>query len=313
MGSALIAVAVLVAIAALLLRFAFPKQLVRLLRGLLRRYARMRERSVQVNGVTWPYLEGGPASADVIVLVHGFGADKDNWPMYARSLTGQYRVLAPDLVGFGDNVLDANADYRVPAQAERLMQFIDTLGIERFHIGGNSMGGAIALRCGIDYPARIRTIALIDNAGVASINKSQLEVAAARGENPLVISSLDQLDEFLAFVTEKLPPFPELIKRDIGERIIERREFLEKTFWSLYEDIDTRPMDDRLHEVAAPTLIIWGRQDRVLDVSCTETMTARIPENTCVVFEGIGHVPMLECAADAASAHLEHLRRYHAA
>jgi pimeloyl-ACP methyl ester carboxylesterase len=93
------------------------------------------------------------------------------------------------------------------------------------------------------------------------------------------------------------------------EEAIARRRFLRKVFESLCEELQRRQWNDELDRLAAPTLIIWGRHDRLIDVSCTEIMRARIPNNHCVVFEDAGHIPMLECPAEAAAVHLEHLLR----
>ena len=299
--------------AVLILYFVFPTFLVVLLLRGARRFSGFRTRSIDVDGVTWPYLEGGPESGEVVILLHGFGGDKDNWPLYARILRGKYRVVIPDLPGFGENRKDPDKDYRMAAQAERLHGFVQAMGIDKMHIAGNSMGGFLALKYALAYPSNIITIALLNNAGVSSLNKSEVELAAARGENMLVVSSLEDFDRLMSFIAYKPIPLPGIIKRYTGEQAVAQKSFLEPIFWSLFEEIETQPLDDQLHEIAAPTLIIWGRHDRVIDVSCTEVMKAKIPINHCLVFEDAGHVPMLECPGQSASAHLEHLNQHRAA
>jgi pimeloyl-ACP methyl ester carboxylesterase len=307
----LLAIGLLVVV--LVFYFVFPRQLVTLLLRAARRVTGFRNRSIDVADETWPYLEGGPASGEIVILLHGFGGDKDNWPLYARFLRSQYRVIIPDLPGFGENSREIGADYGMAAQAERLHNFVQTMGIERFHIAGNSMGGFLALKYALAYPSFVITMALLNNAGVTSRNKSDVEEAAARGENLLVVSSLEDFDKLLKFIAHKPIPLPGIVKRVVGERAIAERDFLDPIFWALFDDIESRPLDDQLHEVDAPTLVIWGRHDRVIDVSCMETMKARIPINRCVVFEDAGHVPMLECAAESASAHLDYLNQHRAA
>ncbi|MFQ5983428.1 MAG: alpha/beta fold hydrolase, partial [Woeseiaceae bacterium] len=97
-------------IALVVLYFFFPAKLVASVIGLACKWGRMSVKSVVVDGVTWPYLEGGPASAETIVMIHGFGGDKYNWPLYARYFTKRYRVIAPDLPGFGQNVRNPDWD-----------------------------------------------------------------------------------------------------------------------------------------------------------------------------------------------------------
>ncbi|MDH3352310.1 MAG: alpha/beta hydrolase [Gammaproteobacteria bacterium] len=310
MSSAIVLVASGLLVAGLVAYFVFPAHLVKLLVRAARLVTGFRSRSVDVDGDTWPYLEGGPESAEIVVLLHGFGGDKDNWPLYARYLRGKYRVIIPDLPGFGENSRKSGADYRMAPQAARLHKFVRAMGIDRFHIAGNSMGGFLALQYALAYPSDVITIGLLNSAGVSSTNKSEVELAAARGENLLVVSSLDEFDKLMNFIAHKSIPLPGIIKREIGKRAIAEKEFLDPIFWALFESIIDRPLDERLHEIAAPTLIIWGRHDRVIDVSCTELMTARIPDNHCVVFADAGHIPMLECPAEAASAHLDYLNRH---
>src|SRR5471030_1702940 len=93
----------------------------------------------QQPGLRMPYLEGG--SGDTLVLVHGFAGDKDNFTRMARFLTPHYRVICPDLPGFGDASRDPGASYAIAAQVERLRAFLDVHAPGRIHLGGNSMGG----------------------------------------------------------------------------------------------------------------------------------------------------------------------------
>jgi len=300
-------------IAVLVMLFVFPKQFVALLLLGTHRLFGFKTRSIDVDGIAWPYLEGGPESGEPVVLLHGFGGDKDNWPLYARFLRGKYRVVIPDLPGFGENAKDPDSDYGIDPQAKRLHRFVESMGIDRCHIAGHSMGGFLALRYALDYPSRVITITLLNNAGVSSLNKSEVELAAERGESLLVTSSLEEFDKLIDFIMHKPIPMPRIIKREIGKLAIAQKSFWESIFWSLFDDSKKRPLDDQLHEINAPTLIIWGRHDRVIDVSCTDVMTAKIPVNHCVVFEDVGHVPMLECPAQSASAHLEFLNQHLAA
>ena len=83
------------------------------------------------------YLEGG--KGDVLVLLHGFGGDKDNWTRMAGFLTPHFRMISPDLTGFGESTRNVKANYTYAAQVERLHQFMGALGVRTFHIGGNSL------------------------------------------------------------------------------------------------------------------------------------------------------------------------------
>jgi len=285
--------------------FFAPAYLVALTIGLVRRWGRLSPQSVVVDGISWPYLEGGPADGEVVVMVHGFGGDKNNWPLYARYFTKRYRVIAPDLPGFGDNVRDPDLNYGGAAQTERLHAFFTELGLENIHLAGNSMGGFIAPNYALSYPEKHKSLTLIDNAGVTSTHKSELEIAIDNGENPLVATSLEDFDRLLDFIMHKRTPSPRFMKEALLAVQIRNRDLLDAIFWEIIDEALHHSLTDRLGEVSTPTLIIWGRHDRLIDVSCAETMAASIPNNKVVIFEDAGHIPMIEKPRESALHHLE--------
>ncbi len=287
------------------LYFFYPARLFALIIGLVRRWGRMSAKSVVVDGITWPYLEGGPPDGEVIVMVHGFGGDKDNWLLYARHFTKRYRVIVPDLPGFGDNVRDPGLNYGGTAQTERLHAFFTELGLENIHLAGNSMGGFIALNCALTYPDRLKSLTLIDNAGVTSTHKSELEIAIDEGENPLVATSPEDFDRLLDFIMHKRIPSPKFMKQAMLEIQIRNHDLLDAIFWQIIDEALNHSLTDRLGDVATPTLVIWGRHDRLIDVSCAAVMAAAIPDNRVVILEDAGHVPMIESPQQSAEHHLK--------
>ncbi len=274
--------------------YLMPARLVALVVGTVRKSARLTEKSVLVDGNPWPYLEGGPPDGEVVVMLHGFGGDKDNWPLYARNFTGRYRVIAPDLPGFGSNIRDPEWNYGGVAQTERLHAFITELGLDNIHLAGNSMGGFIALNYALTHPQSIKTLTLIDNAGVDSINKSELELAIDEGKNPLVATSLEDFDRLMDFIMHKRIPSPRFMMKAFYAVQKRHFEFLDGIFWQIIDEALNEPLTERLGELSMPTLVIWGRHDRLIDVSCTNVMAAKIPDNTIVILEDAGHIPMIE-------------------
>ncbi|MBO9697262.1 MAG: alpha/beta fold hydrolase [Sphingopyxis sp.] len=278
-----------------LLYFFFPEQIVLLARWLMRRRARVERKTIVVDGRTWPYLEGGDPSKPVLVMVHGFGADKDHWTFYAPWMTRDYRLIAPDLPGFGENDRDGELPFDVTSQAARLKAFLDALGIERPHLGGNSMGGWIALRFAIDYPERLRTLTLMNNAGILGANESELQkLAADRDYNPLVLANLEDADRLIAFVVHKPARVPARLKPVIYADALKHRDLLDKIFWVIADEMEQKPLNDELGKVTVPTLIIWGRHDKLIDVSCVAVLEAGIAGSRSHIFEHVAHVPMME-------------------
>ncbi len=282
-------------IALALLYFFFPEQLVQMMRWAMRRRARVVRRTVVVDGRSWPYLEGGDPSKPALVMVHGFGADKDHWTFYAPWLTKDYRLIAPDLPGFGENDRDGELPFDVASQAARLKAFLGALGIERPHLGGNSMGGWIALRFAIDYPDRLRTLTLMNNAGVLGAEQSELQkLAADRDYNPLVLANLDDADRLIAFVVRKPVYVPARLKPVIYADALRHRDLLDKIFWVIADEMERAPLNDELGKVRAPTLILWGRHDKLIDVSCVAVLESGIANSRAHIFEHVAHVPMIE-------------------
>jgi pimeloyl-ACP methyl ester carboxylesterase len=297
-------------LALLAVYFLRPIWLLKAMQRSVRRRGRLTAKSVRVGNWDWPYLEGGPADGIPVVLVHGFGSDKDSWGLYGAQMTGDYRMIAPDLPGWGENVRDPSQSYDIATQAERLGQFLDALGIDRCHLGGNSMGGFIALRFALDHPQRLRSLTLFNNAGVVGPDKSELQIDAEDGSNPLAIQSADDVRRILAYIMHKPPRVPGQLRKAIYGEFAKNAELSEQIFWSIAEDGLQRPLNDRLSEVSVPTLIIWGKHDRLIDVSCAHVLHQGIVNSELAIFDDIGHVPMMENPAASAAVHRPFLAKY---
>jgi len=294
-----------VSLADLVALYAFrPRLVFDAVKAALRRRASLSRKSIRVGDIEWPYLESGKATVEPIVLVHGFGGDKDNWTLYAPYLTRHHRVICPDLPGFGENDRSVDRDYRMQAQARRLREFLDALGVDRCHLAGNSMGGFIALQFALDFPERLASLTLLDNAGVAGTGISDLQKAIKQGSNPLELKTMADVDRLLAFVYRKPPFMPRQFKRVMLDDALANAQVLEKVFWTLAKEGIAGALNARLGEVQAPTLIVWGRHDQLIDVSVVDELRGGIANSVAVVFEHVGHVPMLEAPRETAAHHL---------
>ena len=287
----------------------YPDLLFHLMLRTARRIGRLKLRTVDVGGTTWPYLVGGPTGSAMLVFVHGFNADKDSWAIYARYLTKHYRVVAPDLPGFGDNTLDPERDYGVRAQAAALEAFLDALGIECCHLAGSSMGGYIAMIAALEYPERLQSLTLLDAAGLKTPGSSELEAIVARGENPFVVAEPDDVKRLVAFVTHKPVPLPGAIKRAYVDRMAGRKDHLDRTLAVINTELRRNPLNDAIRTIAMPTLALWGRHDRLIDVSAVTVLEDSISDLQSVVFEDTGHMTMVEYPAQTAQHHREFLQR----
>jgi len=175
------------------------------------RTAGVEQKEIQVKGHPVPYLTGG--TGEPLVLLHGFGGDKNHWVRIAKYLTPHFRVIAPDLPGFGEVARDPSLRYGISDQVERLHDFVEARGLTMFHLGGNSMGGQIAGAFAAKYPQHVKTLWLLAPGGVLSAKTSELGELVKKGENPLLIDSTDDYDRLLDFVFVKRTPIHKDIKR----------------------------------------------------------------------------------------------------
>ena len=285
---------------------AFPEDTTRIMFALERQRSGLELQSAVVGGETWHYLEGGSPEAPVLLLLHGFGGDKDNWTRFSRTLVEDYRVIAPDLPGFGDSARHAGWNYSLTAQRERLEGFVAALELGPLHIGGNSMGGHLAALYAHAHPEQVLSLALLNNAGIEAPRSSEMMLAVGRGENPLVLSSPDDFDRLLSFVSHKPPFVPWPAKDVLAERAFEHASFNLYIFEALRDERYV-PLEPLLSDIRKPVLIIWGEYDRVLDVSSIDVMRPLLPQAEVIVMPDTGHLPMLERPTETAAHYLEFL------
>ena len=283
--------------------FLFPGVMFDLLKKSERSAAGLEQHSINVNGLRIEYLEGG--KGDTLVLIHGFGANKDNWTRFAKHLTSHFRVIAPDLPGFGESSLAPDGVYTIRVQAERLKAFVQTLGIKSLHLGGNSMGGNIAGAYASLYPEDLKSLLLIAPGGIVSSEPSEMFRRLKDGKpNPLVAESIEDYERLLDFVFVKRPFIPRAIKKYLIQEAIEHQSLNRKIFKQLRSSVDDPPLETMLKNLPVPTLIVWGEQDRVLHVSGAKILEAVMPNAKTEIMDAVGHLPMIEKPEETAGLYL---------
>jgi abhydrolase domain-containing protein 6 len=267
-----------------------------------RKKAGLQYKKVQVGDHEIAYLERG--QGETILMVHGFAANKDNWTRFAKFITPAYHVVAVDLPGFGDSTCLETASYSIVDQAKKLNRFADTVGLKKFHIVGNSMGGHISARYNIMFPERVLTLGLFDSGGVRSPVPREMFQRLSRGEpNPLVAGSVEEFDQLIKFVFSTPPDIPRFIKKVLVEEAQKHKASNQRIF----KQIRNENMELDLGKIKAPTLILWGNQDRVIDVSAVEVLKKGITNSTPVIMQNCGHLPMIERPQEAAQHYLSFL------
>ncbi|MBI2569183.1 MAG: alpha/beta fold hydrolase [Candidatus Schekmanbacteria bacterium] len=281
-----------------------------LFRCIERARAGLRGATIRVDGDEIAYLMAGdparPGSSPPIVMIHGFGGDKDNWTRFACHLPAAVLIVAPDLPGFGDSSKNPDQHYDVTSQAERLTHFLDALGLRTpVHLVGNSMGGHIAVKLTLLHPERVASLGLFAPGGVQSPVRSDAEVLREHGKEPLLVSSRGDFDRFLSLVFEEPPFIPRPVRRYFGEKAAEARPFNAKIWADVHQS--SAPIAPQLAEIGVSALILWGDNDRVLHVSGADLFARGLRHSATVIMKHCGHLPMIERPEETAAHYLQFL------
>ncbi|MFT4560507.1 MAG: abhydrolase domain-containing protein 6 [Gammaproteobacteria bacterium] len=266
-----------------------------------RRRSGLKEKTIRVDGHDVMYLEGG--QGEPLVLLHGFGANKDNWSQIAPFLVPHYRLIIPDLPGFGDSTRNADARYGVDEQLGRLQQLIEKLELGAVHLGGNSMGGYFAGLYAARNADAVKSQWLLAPAGVISAQPSEYARCIEAGENPLLVDTPADFARLIEMCFTKVPYVPKVFQRCLCERNVRERSFNEKIFDELFAD--PVGLEDELNGSRTKTQILWGDNDRILHFSGAQLLGNIIHNAETTVMEKMGHCPMLERPAETAAHYLK--------
>jgi pimeloyl-ACP methyl ester carboxylesterase len=296
-----VAVPLIVILTLLAIYVFFPGAVYRFVIKLERSSAGLEQKSINVGKLHFEYLDGG--KGDVLVLLHGFGANKDNWTRIAKDLTPHFRLIAPDLPGFGESSRDNDKTYTISAQVDRLHGFMNALDIDTFHLCGHSMGGNIAGNYVSKFENEIMSLWLIATGGVTSAQPSELSKKLESGDrNPLVPENKKEYEKLLDFVFVNKPVIPGAIVSHLVQEAINHRPLNQKIFKQIKSN-DTEnqvPLEVLLSDVQTKTLILWGDSDRVLHMSGAKILTSAMPNAINVIMKDVGHIPIVERPKESA-------------
>lgn len=256
-------------------------------------------RFIEVNGQRLRYVERG-GGEQTVLLIHGFGGDLDGWLFNLDDLAAGYRVLALDLPGHGQSGKTV-ADPSLAGLTAVVADFLAVVGVERAHLVGHSLGGAIAQQLALDHPDRVASLALICSAGLgAEINADYIEG---------FISSRTRRE--LKPVLEKLFADPTLVTRQLTDDVLKYKR-LDGVSAALRAIADTvfaggRQQDllrDRLTAAGVPVLVLWGAEDDIIPAAHANGLGDGV---ATLALDGYGHMLQLEAAGEVNKRLLAHL------
>ena len=277
-----------------------PESATQLFLAIERKQAGLERKEIDLpDGSHYVYLEGG--QGEPLMLLHGFGANKDGFDRVAKYLTPKYRVIIPDHIGFAESSHPPGADYLPNAQAERLHILANSLGIKDIHLAGSSMGGQIALSYTAIYKTEVKSLWLLDTAGIWSAPESELrKTIEETGQNPLLVRTEDEFAGLFPWVMAAPPFIPRPIMNVFAQERIRNYE-LEKR---IFDQIAGDSIEERVGGMATPTLIVWGDKDRTINVATAEVLHGLLPNSQVVIQPNIGHLPHLEAPERSANDYL---------
>ncbi|MGN9910599.1 alpha/beta fold hydrolase [Phytohabitans sp. LJ34] len=244
-----------------------------------------------IGDITIGYDDEG--TGDALVLVHGHPFDRSMWrPQVAHFSRAGWRVIAPDLRGYGESTV-VPGKTTLDVFARDIAGLLDRLGVERFVLGGLSMGGQIVLECHRLFAHRLRGLVLADTSAPADTEPGR-ERRRATAERLLREGMGPYAGEVLHKMVSRSAP-PEVIMHVLGMMRGTDPEGAAAALRGRAERPDYVAM---LAEVAVPTLVVVGAEDEFTPLADARLMSDTIPDATLVVVEGAAHMPNLERPAD---------------
>jgi pimeloyl-ACP methyl ester carboxylesterase len=244
------------------------------------------DKTITAFGQTIHYFDMG--SGPVVVLLHGLGSRKEDWLPVLEPMAQKYRLLVPDQIGFGrsDKPL---LDYGIQTYVDFLNEFLRQLKVEKASLVGESLGGWIAALyvseiSGGAHLIPVEKLVLVDAAGL----KQDKPIPNL---NPSSLVDMRVMMEAVFFDTSWLNE--EALRKIFTDKLAAHDGY---TVRSLLGNpaLGTERLDERLGNIKVPTLVVWGKQDKLLPIASGERYAAGIAGAKLVSFDKCGHVPPIE-------------------
>ncbi|CAZ98610.1 MULTISPECIES: alpha/beta fold hydrolase [Zobellia] len=272
-----------------LIFFFFPKVLVDQTNASYARAAKLEKKTVAVNGYIVNFYES-KAGEDkpYFVLLHGMGDDKSSFLQTAQFLSEDYHLILPDLAGHGENERKAGLNYSIDGQATFVKSFLEQIGVHRFYLIGNSMGGHTAAAYAIKYPKDVAKLILLNAAGIT------LDDHVVYGGFGKEIENKEELNAVLQRVFYKVPELPGPIADYMIEQINNSKDFVDDTLIPAIKNGTYFNLKDEVASIKAPTLVLWGKHDKVVSFNVAEYYRDHIPNAKLELIPNASHSPQLE-------------------
>jgi pimeloyl-ACP methyl ester carboxylesterase len=254
---------------------------------------------VDAGGIRTHFHDVGPRDGAPVLMLHGSGPGVSawaNWRLNMDALAGAgYRVLAPDLVGFGATEAPGDVYYSLGTWCEHVFAFMDAVGADSAAVVGNSLGGRIALDLATHKPERITKMVLMGAPGVGMTLTEGLKQLRAYQPSPRNMRRL---------LVDCFAVDPSIITDDLVRTRYEAsmRPGVFETYQQMFSDrhagSDLGITEERVRAIATRTLLVHGREDKVVPVEVSWNMVRLLPHADLTVFSRCGHWTQIERADD---------------
>lgn len=248
----------------------------------------MKQHLKKVSGYNIRFVEEGDTQNGTLLLLHGLGASSERWLRVIGMFAKQFRVIAPDIIGFGYSE-KPDVNYSIPFFVDFVKDFIRALRLEHVNLIGASLGGHIAAELAAVEPEAVENLVLVTPAGMMKKPTAALERYMAAALYPSLRNAME------AF--EQMAVDPAAVDEIYVKDFINRMSLpnAKYAFLSALMGSKMAPdLADRLRNIRARTLVVWGKNDKVIPVQYAKKFQAAIPNSKLAVIENCGHTPYVE-------------------
>ncbi|MCQ3017146.1 alpha/beta hydrolase [Pseudomonas tremae] len=207
-----------------------------------------------------------------------------------------------DLPGEGESSFDTSQSYSPAAQTERLKAFLDSQLSKGFVLIGSSIGGCIACMYAATFPADVSHLIAIAPAGLPAWRPSLvMKQFLESGRHPFGYRTVGEMEKFWSIAFQHAPRIPLFMAKALATKGALRYKNIVKIMAD-FKGAGLYPLEARLTEIQALTLIVWGSEDRIFDISCLDKISSDLPNASICIIDGAGHVPYLECSEQTVTA-----------
>ncbi|MGV9590832.1 alpha/beta fold hydrolase [Streptomyces tendae] len=261
-------------------------------------YGQTRPRTVTVDGARLACWESGPPDAEPVLLLHGYPADHRSWRHQVPPLSARYRVITPDLLGWGasDRPLHLSFDY--DTEVARLGRLLDALELDSVNLAGHDYGGFLALGFTENHPGRVRRLALLNSRAHATFTRrwyAVFSLLGLLGRSPLLRRPALHLP-YVALHRRSFAPLVRAGHLDahLLDGYVDWMATPEGRRWLLHYFGDYRTparpeLRRRLRDIICPTAVVWGRTDPYLSPAIAAELAGTVPRAELTMLDDAGH------------------------